>query len=275
MMKGVNRKVFLVPALPVFLIVIWEVAAIYIDNQLILPRVESILFILFHPFSKVMAAGSLLDNIIISIIRVIIGFLMATLVAVPLGLFMGHFNYVEKIINPLIEMVRPVPPLAWVPLVLSWLGVKSIADIVGLNNWNFVFSNLQLSMLSIIFIGSFFPILINTIHGVKTVKKSLIESAKTLGVKQKDLFLKVIFPAASPSILTGFRIGMGIGWMCLVAAEMLPGSTSGIGYLIWYAHGLMRTDIIMAGILIIGLVGLTFDQLFRFIEKKYFRWVNT
>ncbi len=274
-MKGVNKTIFLVPVLPVVLIMVWEIAAVYIDNRLFLPRVENILFILFHPFNKVLVAGSLLDNIVISITRVVMGFLMATLVAVPLGLFMGYFNYVEKIIDPLIEMVRPVPPLAWVPLFLSWVGVKSIADVLGLNNWNFVFSNLQLSMLLIIFVGSFFPILINTIHGVKTVKKSLIESAKTLGIKQRDLFLKVIFPAASPSLLTGFRIGMGIGWMCLVAAEMLPGSTSGIGYLIWYAHELMRTDVIMAGILIIGLVGLMFDQLFRFAEKKCFRWVNT
>jgi len=273
-MKGINKTVFLIPVLPVVLIIAWEITAICVNNQLFLPRVEDILFILFHPFNKVLATGSLIDNIIVSITRVVAGFLMATVVAVPIGLFMGYFNCVKKVIDPLIEMVRPVPPLAWVPLVLSWVGIKSIADILGLNNWNFILSNLQLSMLFIIFIGSFFPILINTIHGVKTVKKNLIESAKTLGINQKDLFLKIIFPAASPSILTGFRIGMGIGWMCLVAAEMLPGSTSGIGYLIWYAHELMRTDVIMSGILVIGLVGLLFDQVFRFIEKKYFRWVS-
>lgn len=274
-MKGFNKTILLIPVLPVVLIIAWEITAVYINNRFFLPKVEDILLILFHPFNKVLVAGSLLDNIVVSITRVIIGFLAAAVVAVPTGLFMGYFNCVEKVIDPLIELVRPVPPLAWVPLVLAWVGIKSVADLLGLNKGNFVFSNLQLSMLLIIFIGSFFPIVINTIYGVKTVRKTLIESAKTLGINQKDLFLKIIFPAAFPSILTGFRIGMGTGWMCLVAAEMLPGSTSGVGYLIWYAHELMRTDVVIAGIAVIGLVGLLFDQGFRFIEKRHFRWVNT
>ncbi|NCC98013.1 MAG: ABC transporter permease subunit, partial [Synergistales bacterium] len=127
-------------------------------------------------------------------------------------------------------------------------------------------------MLFIIFIGSFFPILINTIHGVSGVRSTLIDSARVLGASERDIFLKILLPAAAPSIVTGMRLGLGGAWMCLVAAEMMPGSISGVGYLITHAYTVARTDIVMAGMISIGMIGIVIDGTFRFFEDRYFSW---
>jgi NitT/TauT family transport system permease protein len=129
-----------------------------------------------------------------------------------------------------------------------------------------------MSMIFIIFIGAFFPILINTISGVKGVPTPLIEAALTLGAKGRDILIKVVIPASSPSILTGLRVGAGIAWMCVVAAEMLPSSNAGLGYLIMYAYSLSRMDVVIACMIIIGLIGLVLDRGLRYIEDKYFVW---
>ncbi len=133
--------------------------------------------------------------------------------------------------------------------------------------------SIQFSMVFIILIGAFFPILISTIQGVKSIPQILLESARTLGAKNLSLLYKVIVPAILPSIVTGLRIGLGVGWMCLVAAEMMPGSSAGLGYLIWYAYELLRTEIVVAGIVVIGLLGFFMDQGFRYVEQR-FLWVN-
>ncbi|WP_456472263.1 ABC transporter permease [Methanocaldococcus sp.] len=240
--------------LPFGFVILWEILAIYINNPVLLPRVEDVINVLIHPTMDLLGTGSLLDNTIVSIKRVLSGFILASVVAVPLGIFMGYFSIVNDLFDTLIELVRPIPPLAWVPLSLSWFGIG------------------EFSMIFIIFIGAFFPILINTISGVKGVPKPLIEAALTLGAKKKDILIKVVIPASSPSILTGLRVGAGIAWMCVVAAEMLPGSSSGLGYLIMYAYSLSRMDIVIASMIVIGLIGLTLDRVLRFIEDKYFFW---
>ncbi|ABR56570.1 ABC transporter permease [Methanococcus aeolicus] len=242
-------------SLPLLGIIFWEIIAIWLNNPIILPRVESVLSVLLAPQQPILGTGiNLMDNTIISIKRVVSGFLIAGLVAVPIGISMGYFSTIRDFFDAGIELLRPIPPLAWVPLALAWFGIG------------------ETSMLFIIFIGAFFPILINTIAGVKGVPTILIDSAQTLGAKQKDILLKIIIPASSPSILTGLRIGAGIAWMCVVAAEMLPGSDAGLGYLIMYAYMLSRMDIVVASMIIIGLIGLTLDKVLRYIEDKYFKW---
>ncbi len=241
-------------AMPLTLLVIWELLAIYINNPVILPRVEDVLKILLHPTVDLLGTGSLVSNALISIKRVLSGFIIASLLAVPLGILMGYFTVINALFDTVIELFRPIPPLAWVPLSLAWFGIGEV------------------SMVFIIFIGAFFPILINTISGVKGVPKPLIEAALTLGAKKRDILVKVVIPASSPSILTGLRVGIGIAWMCVVAAEMLPGSNSGLGYLITYAYSLSRMDIVIAAMIVIGLIGLILDRGLRYIEKKYFFW---
>ena len=241
--------------IPIASVALWELLAIWLNNPVVLPRLEDVITVLMNPQSPILGTGvNLVDNTFISIKRVISGFLVAGIVAVPIGILMGYFSIVRDLFDTFIELLRPIPPLAWVPLALAWFGIG------------------ESSMLFIIFIGAFFPILINTIAGVKGVPKILIESAQTLGAKQKDILLKVVIPASSPYILTGLRIGAGIAWMCVVAAEMLPGSDAGLGYLIMYAYSLSRMDIVVASMIIIGLIGLTLDRGLRYIEDRYFKW---
>ena len=228
--------------------------------------------ILFHPFKDILGIGSLYENALISVARVFLGFIVATAVAIPLGIFIGYFKKVREFTNVLIELIRPIPPLAWIPLALAWFGLISAADLLGIETYHPILGNLQVSMVFIIFIGAFFPILLNTIDGVKGVKTILIETAITLGAKDKEILRKVIIPAASPVILTGLRIGIGIAWMCVVAAEMLPGSSYGLGYLISHAYDIARIDMVIAGMVIIGLIGILINIIIEFFEEKKFKW---
>ena len=272
--KGFTKKIFLRLLLPLLLAIIWEILAIYIDRPILIPRLEAVGKVLVHPTTKILITGSLVENMGISLTRVACGFFLAVTVAVPLGILMGYYRSVERIFESTIESLRPIPPLAWVPLILAWFGIRGLADWFPDMNNNFILGGIQFSMIMIILIGSFFPILLNTIHGVRSVPVIFVESARTLGGKGISIFFKVIIPAAFPSILTGPRIGLGIGWMCLVAAEMMPGSNAGLGYLIWYAYELLRTDIIVAGMAVIGLIGFLMDRGFRYIERSKFVWVG-
>ncbi|CAB3287345.1 Binding-protein-dependent transport systems inner membrane component [Methanocaldococcus lauensis] len=253
-MKLSLKEVILKIVSPICAIILWEILAIYVNNPVILPRVEDVVNVLLHPFNGILGTGSLIENTIVSIKRVLSGFLLASIISIPLGILMGYFTLVNNLLDTLIELLRPIPPLAWVPLSLAWFGLG------------------EMSMIFIIFIGAFFPILINTISGVKSVPKPLIEAALTLGAKEKDILIKVVIPASSPSILTGLRVGAGIAWMCVVAAEMLPSSNAGLGYLIMYAYSLSRMDVVIACMIIIGLIGLILDRGLRYIEDKYFVW---
>lgn len=127
-------------------------------------------------------------------------------------------------------------------------------------------------MVFIIFIGGFYPILSSSIHGVRSINRTLIDSARVLGASEYQVFRKVLLPAAMPSIINGLRIGLGISWMCLVSAEMLPGSISGVGYLITHAYTLASTDIVVAGMISIGIVGTGMDRVFYFFETRRYSW---
>lgn len=260
--------------LPVLFIIIWQMLSISIDNAIILPRVDSITELLIRPTQDLLSIGSLIDNTIISVIRVIIGYIIAAIVAITLGMIIGYSHKLDEFLLPFLSIFRPIAPLAWVPLVLAWFGVSSLATITGVEQGSLYIqlNNIKLSMLFIIFIGAFFPILTNTIYGVKSVKKTLIDSALTLGANRKQIFTKVLLPASLPSIVTGLRIGLGVAWMCLVSAEMLPGSLSGIGYLITHAYTVARTDVVIAGMISISLVGGFLEFTFQKIENKFFKW---
>ncbi|MFH1977259.1 MAG: ABC transporter permease [Pseudomonadota bacterium] len=272
--KGVSEKIFSRLLLPVLMAVVWQMLAIYIDRPMVLPRLESVGKVLAHPNTKILITGSLIDNMAISFVRVTCGFFLASAIAIPLGILMGYYRFTERVLELTVGSLRPIPPLAWTPMILAWFGIKGLADWFPELSSSAFFGGIQFSMIIIILIGAFFPILLNTIHGVKGIPVIFIESARTLGSKSFSLLFKVIIPACLPSILTGLRIGMGIGWMCLVAAEMMPGSNAGLGYLIWYAYELLRMDIIVAGMIVIGLIGFIMDWGFRYVERKRFSWVS-
>jgi NitT/TauT family transport system permease protein len=260
--------------IPILFVVLWSLLAAYTKNDIILPQVTEVFELLGHPSADLISMGSLTANILVSLARVMAGYFLAVLIAIPLGVLMGYYGSVFNMLNGFLGLFRPIPPLAWVPLVLAWFGVASVATVLGLQfgKWYIYLNNLKLSMIFIIFIGAFYPILTSSIHGVRNVKKTLLDSARVLGAGELSIFLKILFPAAAPSIVTGMRIGLGVGWMCLVSAEMLPGSVSGVGYLITHAYTVARTDVVIAGMISIGVVGALLDLVFRYIEDKKFGW---
>ena len=240
--------------LPILLIIAWEVVAIIVNNPFFLPKPEAVIPVPTQPVFRYSGTGSLVDNAVVSIERVILGFGIAAAVAIPLGIGMGRFAVLNDFFDVTLELLRPIPPLAWVPLALAWFKIGIV------------------SIVFVIFIGAVFPILLNTVDGVRGVKNTWVEVGTTLGASERQILSKVILPGAAPTIWTGLRVGFGIAWMCVVAAEILPGPTSGLGYLIMYAYNLGQINVIIAGIIVIGLIGLTIDQGFKAVEKRWFGW---
>jgi NitT/TauT family transport system permease protein len=197
----------------------------------------------------------LLTHILESLYRVFWGFSIAILIAVPLGIFMGWSKTLRELLNPLVEIVRPIPPLAWIPIAIFWfgIGIKSAAFII--------------------FLGSFFPILLSTVSGVLSVDTVLIDASLTLGARRSDIYRKILIPGATPSIYTGLRIGMGIAWMTLIAAEFTGVKSGyGLGYMIMVARDIQRPDHIVAGMAIIGTIGYLLDVFLKTIERKVLKW---
>jgi NitT/TauT family transport system permease protein len=238
---------------PFLFLIFWEIAAIFINNEFILPRIESVAFVFSQPFTPILGTGSLAENMITSLYRVLLGFFFGGLLAIPLGIFMGRVTAFNQFMDPLIQIFRPIPPIAWIPLALAWFKI-GLASIVF-----------------IIFIGAFFPVLLNTIDGVRRVNRTWIETATMFGASERQLLFKVIIPAALPTIWTGLRVGFGIAWMSVVAAEMI-GTASGLGYLIIYAYNFGQIQVIIAGMIVIGLIGLSIDYLLKRVESERFAW---
>jgi NitT/TauT family transport system permease protein len=240
--------------LPVAIIIGWEVLAIVLNNPFILPRIESVLVVLLNPTVDILGNGNLIDNALISLERVIAGFTVATALAIPLGIGMGRSTVIHELFDSVMQLLRPIPPLAWVPLALAWfkIGLTSMVFIIGM--------------------GAFFPILLNTLDGVRGVKKTWIEAAEILGAGERQILSRVILPGAAPTIWTGMRVGFGIAWMCVVAAEMMPGTNSGIGYLIISSYNWGQVQVIIAGIIVIGIIGIVVDYLFKLVDQRSFKW---
>jgi NitT/TauT family transport system permease protein len=273
-MRELTRKILLGLAAPAIFLLVWGLLAKRLGNDIILPGLDQVAGILARPQEGLISMGSLGLNLGVSLVRVLVGYALAVALAVPLGVAMGYYGTMHQMFSGFLGLFRPIPPLAWVPLVLAWFGVSSLASLLGVQrgpSYQYL-NNIKLSMIFIIFIGAFYPVLTSAIHGVRGVRQILIDSARVLGGREMDIFLKILLPAAAPSIVNGMRIGLGVAWMCLVSAEMLPGSLSGVGYLITHAYTVARTDIVMAGMAAIGGVGALMDLLFRLLEERHFAW---
>lgn len=272
-----KRRLFtmLLPlVVPVLFLLCWHWFSLRLDNAVVLPKIKDVLSLLAHPNSDVLNMGSITKNVFVSFVRVFCGYMLAVLFAVPLGLVIGYWRAADGMLSTFIGLFRPIPPLSWIPLVLAWFGVSSLATVIGIEEgaWYPFFSNIKLSMLFIIFIGAFFPIVVNTVSGVQNVRVTLTDAVKVLGADKLQIITKVVLPAAAPQIFTGLRVGLGVAWMCLVSAEMMPGSISGIGYLITHAYTVAQTDVVIAGMITIGLTGVLIDSLFILVERRAFRW---
>ncbi|MBN2589603.1 MAG: ABC transporter permease [Sedimentisphaerales bacterium] len=255
------------------LLLIWQLAAQYYDQPWIFPSVIKVLSQLAHPLKGHYASGSLLSNTLISLLRVLLGFFFASIVGVTLGIVMGSVSFIRDVLEPVIEILRPLCPIAWLPFAIVIFKLKTLPQLFGVSYSHTVLDEVQLGMIFVIFVGGFFPVLTNTLDGVATVRRNYILLAKTLGASPSQTFYHVYLPAAMPMILTGLRQGLGLCWFVIIAAEMMTGSDSGIGYLLMYAADNSAMDIVIAAMLIIGAVGallafLMHRMMYRFISWK-------
>ena len=188
-----------------------------------------------------------------SMFRVFSAFFLACATAIPIGILMGVNRYMRGIFDPPIEFYRPIPPLAYLPLVIIWLGIDEAAKI------------------SIIYLAIFAPMVLNTRSGVKSVAIEQIHAAYSMGASKWQVLTKVILKAAMPEILTGMRIGIGFGWTTLVAAELVA-AEKGLGFVILSAANFLATSVVVMGIVVIGVIAYSFDLLMRYIEKVVVPW---
>jgi NitT/TauT family transport system permease protein len=192
--------------------------------------------------------GTLWEHIGASLLRVSTGFLLAVAIGVPLGLWMGWVRGAFTTLNPIFQMLRPISPIAWIPIAILWFGVGNASPIY------------------LIFISSLFPMIVQTTSGVHTIEKRYLWAAENFGVSRATLFRQVVIPAVPPQIIVGMRIGLGVAWLVVVAAEMIA-LRSGLGYLIIDSRNAgNRYDLVIAGMIIIGLIGLMLDGLMRLLE---------
>jgi NitT/TauT family transport system permease protein len=198
-------------------------------------------------------SGTWLANVAYSSRRVIQGFLLAASIGIPLGLFVGWNRMVARLVDPSIQLLRPVPITAWLPFSIAVFGIYDA------------------SALFLIGLGAFYPIVVNTTHGVRDTNLLLLRAARMLGARETSVLAKVVFPSALPSIFTGLRLGIGVAWTAVIVAEMIA-VKSGLGYVLWDAYYVGRMDICIATMLSVGLLGFISDRVIQGAARLLLRW---
>jgi NitT/TauT family transport system permease protein len=246
--KAASRPALLRIGLPLLVAVLFLVAwhlAVLISRSDLFPTPVKVLGGVVELIQK----GLLLKYIVASLFRVTVGFGLAVVLGIPIGLLLGWFQKAFYAFNPLIQVLRPISPIAWIPVAILWFHVDDRAPIF------------------LIFLASVFPITVSAIAAVQNIHPVYIRAARNFGIGRLELFRRVIFPATLPQVLTGIRIALGVAWLVVVAAEMIA-VNSGLGYLIIDARNAgKRYDLVVAGMMMIGLIGLGLDLLVRQLEK--------
>ena len=251
-----NLKYLLISILVVLLVlVIWQLA---VENKWVSTRFfDSPIGVLKTIVTKINNkkpdGGRLFQHIWASAKVVWLGFLLAAVIGIPLGLFMGWYRLFDRIVRPLFEIVRPIPSLAWIPIVLLFLGIGVEARAV------------------IIFTGCFVATVLNTYTGIRSTSQTLMNVAKTCGASNFEIFWKVGIPSAMPMIFAGLKTSMGSAWGTIVAAEMLS-SSNGLGYMIQMGRSFGVVSLIMAGIIVIGILGFISSGIIGLVENLVLRW---
>ncbi|WP_313559604.1 ABC transporter permease [Ruminiclostridium cellobioparum] len=238
--------------IPVTVIIVWSIAtARGVAPEAILPSIKSVL----NAFRENLASGQLAQDLGISLSRVVKGYFAAVLLGVTLGTVMGMSNNVNHIFSLTLNAIRQIPMMAWIPLIILWFGIDELSKIV------------------VIILGAFFPIMVNTFSGIRGTPPGYIEVARLYKLSRWNTFKKVYLPSAIPQIFVGLKLGLGISWMAVVAAELIA-STEGIGFRISDARSMMKPDIVIMGMVVIGLVGIVMDKLLTFVSKKSTPWIG-
>lgn len=228
----------------------WQLLAhTEIVNPVLLPSPAR----LFSAAWELLQDGTLGRHVAASLQRVLAGFLLACLVGIVLGVLLGWFETLSDFVKPIFEALRPIPPIAWTPLAILWFGIGNAPSYF------------------LVFIGAVFPVLVNTFAAVRNVERNQINAALCLGASPRLLILDVLVPASLPIIFPGLRIALGVGWMCVVAAELIA-AQSGLGYMIQTSRVLLKTDNVMTGMIAIGVVGFVMNGMMTWLERRLIPW---
>ncbi|HBC93121.1 MAG TPA: ABC transporter permease [Pelotomaculum sp.] len=236
--------------LPVAILVIWQLLSqAGLIKPLILPPPTKVA----GAFWELLSSGQLPKHIWISILRVSEGFGLAALVGIVMGIGIGLSRTLDRLTDLVIQVLRPIPPIAWIPLAILWFGID------------------ELSKIYIIFLGAFFPVFVNVIEGIRNTDQRFIEVARILEVPRWKLIRQVVIPGVLPYIMTGLRVSLGVAWMCVVAAELIA-ANQGVGYLINDARQLSQTDVVLVGMITIGVTGKVMDSMLKRLENRLVGW---
>jgi len=258
MNNRISRKTILAVASVVVGVGVWFVltSVARVIPPAFLPPPQNIVTDFFKILGSPYVGHTLIGHTLVSLQIVLGGFFSALLIGIPLGILMGWFKRIEAIVDPLFQLLRPIPPLAWIPISLLWFGI-------GIQSKIFV-----------IWLSAFVPCVINSYTGIRLTEPLLVKAALGLGVKrQRDLLREVAIPSALPIILGGVRIGLGSAWMTLVAAELLA-SDAGLGYMMQMARRALEPSVIILGMLVIGILGALMARGLRALEERVCPWVK-
>ena len=244
------KNLFLSLIIPVGILIIWElsVSSGWVPNTLIASPSQ-----VFVDFFKLLFSGELFIHSFVSLYRLILGFVIGTLIGVFLGIVVGVSKLGEKLVAPTIQLIAPIPVIAWIPLFIIFLGIGDASKI------------------ALISLAALIIVYINTVQGVRSTDQKLIELADSYKKSRKDLITKILIPSALPQILTGMRVALGLSWILLIASEVIA-SSSGLGWLIWDSRNFSRPDDMIVGMIAIGILGKLSDMFLVSIEKKLTKW---
>ena len=231
----------------------WAATALAVLPPLFLPPPQAVLGKLYQVATAGFMDATLGQHLCASLSRIAVALIVACLTAIPLGIALGVSTLARGILDPLIEFYRPIPPLAYLPLVVIWFGIG------------------ELSKILLIYLAMFAPIAIATAAGVRDVEPNRIHAAQSLGASYRQVLWYVMLPSALPAILTGLRIGLGTGWSTLVAAELIA-ATRGLGFMVQSAANFLVTDVVMMGILVIGVIAVGMEVLIRALQRRWVPW---
>ena len=270
-----SGKLLLGSFLPSLVLVAWWLAIR--SGTAVVPTFGDVFRVLLHPFQVPpdLYSRSLAFSLMMTLLRLFIGFGLGVVTAVPLGLWAARNRIVDRILYPLIQIARPINPIVLLPIATVIFGLSSLASVMigGADAWKYdIWDQVQLAMIFILWWGAFFPVFLSTMSGVRSVRTAYLETMMLLGASRMLVLRKVIIPGALPSIAGGMRIALGVTWLVLIAAEIFPGTRSGIGYMLCTACKTSDYQYTFAAMIVIGLVGLLTDVLFFRLERSAGHW---
>jgi NitT/TauT family transport system permease protein len=268
-------KLLLGSILPLVLVLAWRLAIE--SGTAVVPSFSAVGRVFLHPLEAPpdLYTRSLAFSLLMTTIRLVLGFGLAVVTAVPLGFLAGRNRVADRILYPLVQLARPVNPVALLPIATVLFGLSSFATILvgGLDAWKYdVLDQVQIAMIFILWWGAFFPIFVSTVHGVRSVRSAHLETMHLLGAAPFQTVRMVVFPHALPSIANGMRIALGVTWLVLIAAEIFPGTRSGIGYMLCTACKTSDYQYTFAALIVIGIMGLLTDWMLLRLERRVGHW---